>query len=112
MGGSYVYTIIIPNSFPFSRLFFEKYESTFKLSINAAEGLRDRAAGNVCKGLRPLKVNCPKGKRSWPGPYAFHKGGGEKTFLTRCLEFMNSTKIVDMNVFIPADQLLMCPVKN
>ena len=27
----------------------------------------------MCKGLRPLKVNCPKGKRSWPGPCAFNQ---------------------------------------
>ena len=38
-----------------------------------AEDFWDRAAGNVCKGLRPLKVNCPKGKRSWPGPCAFNQ---------------------------------------
>ena len=27
----------------------------------------------MCKGLRPLKVNCPKGKRSWPGPCTFNQ---------------------------------------
>ena len=44
-----------------------------RLSKNLAEDVCDRAAGNVCKGLRPLKVNCPKGKRSWPGPCAFNQ---------------------------------------
>ena len=44
-----------------------------RLSKNPAEDFWDRAAGNVCKGLRPLKVNCPKGKRSWPGPCAFNQ---------------------------------------
>ena len=44
-----------------------------RLSKKSAKQVCDRAAGNVCKGLRPLKVNCPKGKRSWPEPCAFNQ---------------------------------------
>ena len=39
-----------------------------RLSKNYNKSLRNRAAGGVCGGQKAQKVNCPQGKRSWPGP--------------------------------------------